>query len=295
MIIEKQRNSEFGTVVSDFDPVSATAGDLADLASQIYASKIAVLKNQRLSIDEFVELGKRFGEPVAYYEPIYHHPDNPLVFVSSYQPATGKQIGVPRTGKFWHSDYQFMDKPFGLTMIYPQVVPEHHRGTYFIDLGAAYRALAPELRAAVAGLQAVHTPRRFFKIRPDDVYRPVGELLAEIETNTPAVVQNAVIEHPVTGESVLYISEGFTAGLRDTAGRDLDGELLETLLTATGQRDDSFTHPNIHLQTFEVGDLLIWDNRSLVHRALHTTTPEPAESFRVTVYDEYPFDASDRR
>ena len=32
--------------------------------------------------------------------------------------------------------------------------------------------------------------------------------------------------------------------------------------------------------------MLVWDNRSLVHRALHTATPEPAVSYRVTVYDD---------
>jgi taurine dioxygenase len=50
--------------------------------------------------------------------------------------------------------------------------------------------------------------------------------------------------------------------------------------------DTSFEHDNIHLQTFEKGDLLVWDNRSLVHRALHTSNSEPAVSYRVTVYDD---------
>jgi hypothetical protein len=43
----------------------------------------------------------------AYYEPVYHHPDTDLIFVSSNLPKDGKQIGVPKTGKFWHADYQF--------------------------------------------------------------------------------------------------------------------------------------------------------------------------------------------
>ncbi|KPC75455.1 hypothetical protein ADL35_25060, partial [Streptomyces sp. NRRL WC-3753] len=51
--------------------------------------------------------------------------------------------------------------------------------------------------------------------------------------------------------------------------------------------DRDFGHENIHLQTFERGDLLVWDNRSLIHCARHTTTPEPTVSFRVTVHDEF--------
>lgn len=292
MIVSKQSDSGLGVVVEGFDAATATNAEVAELKRHIYTDKIAVLKGQSLSPAEFVELGKRMGEPAAYYEPVYHHPDTDLIFVSSNIPKDGKQIGVPKTGKFWHADYQFMDKPFGLTLIYPQVIPKQNRGTYFIDMGKAFEALPQELKAAVANARAVHSPRRFFKIRPSDVYRPVGELLAEIETKTPAVTHSAVVKHPSTGESILYISEGFTTGLEDARGNDLDADLLRSLLEATGQLDSTFKHDNIHLQRYEDGDLLIWDNRSLVHRALHTATSEPAVSFRVTVYDEYPFDDS---
>lgn len=281
-----------GVIVEGFDAAAATDAEIADLKRAVYTEKIAIVKEQRLTPDAFVALGRRMGEPAAYYEPMYHHPDTELIFVSSNVPKDGKQIGVPRTGKFWHADYQFMARPFGLTLILPQAVPTGDRGTYFIDLGKAYAALPQDLKDAVVRAKAVQTPRRYFKIRPEDVYRPVGELLAEIEANTPAVTRNAVIRHPVTGESVLCISEGFTVGLTDEHGKNLDDGLLRELLGATGQYDDTFQHRGIHLQRFDVGDLLIWDNRSLVHRAKHTTTPEPAVSFRVTVYDEYPFDAS---
>jgi len=287
-----EQNAKLGVVVEGFHLKTATDSDVAELKQQIYAKKIAVLKNQNLSTGEFVELGKRLGEPVPYYEPMYHHPENDLVFVSSNVPENGRQVGVPKTGKFWHADYQFMDKPFSLTLIYPQVVPRTNRGTYFIDLGKAYRALPQDLKDALVGVKAVHTPRRYFKIRPEDVYRPVSELLAEIEERTPAVTHSAVVRHPHTDESILYISEGFTVSLVDADGRELDEDLLQRLLEATGQRDTTFTHEHIHLQRFDVGDLLIWDNRSLVHRALHTQTSEAAVSHRVTVYDDGPFDAS---
>lgn len=287
-----QKGAKMGAVVEGFDLAVAADAEILELKKLLYKEKIVLLKAQELSTGSFVELGKRFGVPVPYYEPMYHHPENDLVFVSSNVAEEGKQVGVPKTGKFWHADYQFMVQPFGFTLIHPQVVPTGDRGTFFIDLGKAYEALPQDLKDAAASAKAVHSPRRFFKIRPADVYRPVGELLAEIETKTPAVTHNAVTRHPHTGESILYISEGFTVGLTDEKGNELDADLLHNLLEATGQYDMTFKHPNIHLQRFDAGDLLIWDNRSLVHRALHTTTPEPAVSYRVTVYDEYPFDAS---
>jgi taurine dioxygenase len=194
-------------------------------------------------------------------------------------------MGVPKTGKFWHSDYQFMPRPFDITMIYPQVVPTHDRGTYFIDLCQAYESLSEDLKVAVKGTTATHSVRRFFKIRPSDVYRPISEVIDEVDAKTPPVRLPTAHPHRHTGEPILYVSEGFTLSITDENGRD-QPELLRALLEHTGQLDTTFGHPAIHLQTFEKGDMLLWDNCSMVHRALHATTSEPAVSFRVTVYDE---------
>ncbi|MFI0806247.1 (3R)-3-[(carboxymethyl)amino]fatty acid oxygenase/decarboxylase [Streptomyces echinatus] len=286
MQISDQPGTAIGATVEDFDHTSASDADIAALKATVYTKKIAVLKNQDLSPQAFLDLGKRLGRPETYYEPMYHHPDIPEIFVSSNVPENGKQIGVPKTGKFWHADYQFMPDPFGITLIYPQVVPRKNRGTYFIDMGKAYEALPADLKRDIAGTRCRHSVRKYFKIRPHDVYRPMSEVLDEIERKTPAVLQPTTFTHPMTGETVLYVSEGFTVGIEDRHGNPLDEELLKRLFEATGQLDETFGHDRIHLQGFERGDLLVWDNRSLIHRARHTTTPEPTVSYRVTVHDE---------
>ena len=281
MKIEAREGARFGVTVADFDPDT----DVAELKKAVYANKIAVLKDQDLSPRAFLELGRRMGTVETYYEPIYQHPEVPEVFVSSNVEQDGRQIGVPKTGKFWHSDYQFMPRPFDLTLIYPQVVPTKNRGTYYIDMAAAYEKLSEELKLAVKDTTALHSVRRYFKIRPTDVYRPILEIIAEIDNRTPPVACPTAHVHPHTGDTVLYVSEGFTVSIKDSEGRE-QPELLRELLAATGQLDDTFEHEDIHLQTFEKGDLLVWDNRTLIHRARHTATPEPAVSFRVTVYDD---------
>ncbi|MEW1799383.1 (3R)-3-[(carboxymethyl)amino]fatty acid oxygenase/decarboxylase [Streptomyces virginiae] len=290
MKILRQEDKKFGVTVEEFDLKTATEADFEEIKNRVYSDKIVVLRNQHLSSPEFAELGRRLGTVETYYEPMYQHPEVSEIFVSSNVASSdGTQVGVPKTGKFWHADYQFMPNPFGLTLIYPQVVPKKNRGTFFIDMGRAYEGLSDELKHAVEGTRAVQNVSRYFKIRPEDVYRPVGELVDEIQAKTPPSPHPTAFKHPATGETVLYISEGFTTGLIDADGNALDKSLLTALLEASGQLDDTFEHENIHLQTFEQGDLLVWDNRSLVHRALHTATPEPAVSHRVTVYDQYPF------
>jgi taurine dioxygenase len=278
-----------GAVVTGFEFEQATTEEIDTLRDAIYRDKILLLKDQRLSSAQFVEFGRALGTIETYYEPMYHHPEFREIFVSASKPDEGAQVGVPKTGKFWHADYSFMPKPFPITMIYPQVVPKKNRGTYFIDMGKVFAGLPEDLKAVVRETQSAHSPRRYFKIRPSDVYRPVFELLEEIEKTTPPAVHPTVFTHPVTNEEVLYISEAVTYELRDGDGERIDSELLDELLTMSGQLDTTFTHPNIHTQRFTENDLLIWDNRSLVHRALHTTSPEPAVSHRVTVHDEHPF------
>lgn len=278
-----------GATVSGFEFGRASDQDLDDLVEVMYRDKILVLKDQHLSSAEFIEFGRALGTVEAYYEPMYHHPEYPEIFVSATKPEEGEQIGVPKTGKFWHADYSFMPKPFGITMIYPQVVPKKNRGTYYIDMGAAYQRLSADLKDAIIGSVTEHSPRRYFKIRPSDVYRPIHEIQDEIEKTTPPAFHPTVFDHPVTGEQVLYLSEGFSCEIRDPDGVSLTDDLLDQLLTASGQLDTTFTHPAIHTQRFTESDLLIWDNRSLVHRALHTSSPEPAVSHRVTVHDRHPF------
>ncbi|MFI9243772.1 TauD/TfdA dioxygenase family protein [Streptomyces sp. NPDC053086] len=287
MKITDQPGSALGATVEDFDHAGASDADIEALKRTVYTKKIAVLKGQHLSPRQFLDLGKRLGRPETYYEPMYHHPEIKEIFVSSNVPENGKQIGVPKTGKFWHADYQFMPDPFGITLIHPQVVPRKNRGTYFIDMGRAHERLPQDLKKEIAGTYCRHSVRKYFKIRPHDVYRPLSEILEEVERKTPAVRQPTTFVHPLTGETVLYISEGFTVGIEDADGEPLDDDLLQRLFEATGQLDDSFGHDNIHLQSFERGDLLIWDNRSLIHRARHTATPEPTVSYRVTVHDEH--------
>jgi alpha-ketoglutarate-dependent taurine dioxygenase len=280
-----------GIEVHHFDPAMATSDDIQQLRRHIYTDKLVILKAQDLKPAAFVELGQHFGTPVSYYEPMYHHPENGLIFVSSNLTRAEGQIGVPRTGGFWHADYQFMPEPFAFTLFYPQKLPTGTRGTRFINMASAYERLTPRLKRAIADTFSTHSARRYVKIRPSDVYRPIGEIRAEIERVTPPQTWPTVLIHPVTGERILYISEAFTYAIEDSERNALPTSLLDELLDASGQFDESYEHPNIFVQTYEPGDLVLWDNRSLIHRALHNPTNEPTESYRVTVTDEYPLGA----
>ena len=105
-------DGQLGVAVQDFRLADVTDEDVELLKKTIYTEKAVVLKDQVLSPSEYVALGERFGTLVPYHEPMYHHREHDVIFVSSNVPTGGELVGVPKTGAFWHSDYQFMAQPF---------------------------------------------------------------------------------------------------------------------------------------------------------------------------------------
>lgn len=280
--------SPWGVLVEGFDHETASDEEVATLKRIVYEQRIAVIRDQHLDARQYLALGRRFGEVEAYYQPMYHHPQVREIFVSSNVAENGQTVGVPRTGRFWHSDYEFMPRPFAFTFVHQRVVPKGPRGTYFLDLAHAWERLPADLKAQLQGTVALHSPRRYFKIRPSDVYRPISELLDEIDRETPPARHPTVIRHPVDGRDMLFVSEGLTYALETAGGEPLPASLLQRVFEATGQLDTAPGRQGIHLQTYETHDLVMWDNRALVHCALHTPVPEPTVTWRITVHDGLP-------
>lgn len=297
------RGTGLGAEIHGINPSTLASVDPTELREAVYRHKLVVLKGFAPSPEEFLQFGRTLGDVRAYYEPIYHHPEFPEIFLSSNDEAAG---GVPKTGAFWHIDYQFMPEPFAFTMTLPLAVPGTDRGTYFVDLAQAWAQVPDSLKEQVRGTRSVNSPRRYVKIRPSDVYRPIGEVLEEIEAVTPPQYWPTVLRHPITGEEYLYICEAFTESLyRPEAtdavadcpdgrgqgrGERLDGDVLAELLRISGQSPDTDpeTHPLVHTQHFGVGDALLWDNRVLTHRAKHGSTPGTVTTHRLTMVDGHP-------
>ena len=143
---------------------------------------------------------------------------------------------------------------------------------------AAIRAAS----AAIADKSCFHEAVMYYKIQPWDIDRAIAELMAEFRELSPGAHHPAIIEHPVTGEQALYISEGFTMSV-DGMSHEQSGEILAELF-------DFARRPEfIHEHTWGAGDMMLWENRTLNHMSSGIPKGEKSVSYRIGVYDGLPF------
>jgi taurine dioxygenase len=267
----------------DVNTLTPDSPELAMIRNLIYQNKLLVLRDQDVTAREYVAFARKLGRPQVYFQPQYHHPSHPEIFVSSNViEADGKKLGVSGTGRYWHTDCAFEQNPLSFTSIYPLVFPKSARETSYIDMAEVYKKLPTELKSAVDGATAIHEGQMRYKVQATDIDRSLRELLDRINTEVPPVAHPAIIEHPVTGEKILYISSGFTTQLVG-----LNHEENQRILQALFEFIEQPEH--IHTHYWEEDDLIIWDNRPLVHKASTVKPGEKSKSYRIGIYDELPF------
>jgi len=259
MRILKQPDQSIGAVVADVDIKNPSA--LEGIKEQLYSNKVVVLKQQELSEQDFCDFSSMFGTPIPYLQENYHHPSYPLIFVSSNIKLDGEHIGVARTGRYWHSDTSFYVDPVPLTMLYPRVIPQNsRRTTMFIDMQKAYEAMPAQMQRRLASMRFIHSGKWRYKVRKEDAGYDLHEILQKIHTVQPPVVHPAVITHPVTGAKVLYGSSGFTVGIEGMGSDEASAVLAEVF---------DFCEQPRFISEFQwaLGDVIVWDNRFLSHKA----------------------------
>ncbi len=271
-----------GAEIVEFRAQACTAEEAAQVVAAVHTHKLVVFRGQQMTKPEYVAFARRLGRPQVYFQPNYHHPDHPEIFVSANVELEGKKVGVAGTGKYWHTDYQFMPEPLPLTMVYPQQWSPSARGTHYLDMTRALERVPAELRAMLEGRRAIQEGKWRYKIQASDIDRSLLEIKEEIERTVPASLHPAILTHPVTGARSLYVSSGFTTGFEGLK-TDESNQLLAALIAIIEQPEQ------VHTQVWGEGDVLMWDNRTLLHRASATPRGEPSVSFRIGVYDDHPF------
>lgn len=282
MKITPSAEGRLGAEITELDVRALSAEEPAGLKQALYEHRLLVIREQTLTKPEYIAFARKLGRLQIYFQPNYHHPEHPEIFVSSNVPENGRKVGVAGTGRYWHTDYQFFEEPLPFVMVYPQVLPTSRRETFYIDMQRVYDELPSELRAHVEDRRAIHDGKWRYKVTEEDIDRALIDLLRSAEELVPATTHPAVIQHPLTGKKSLYVSSGFTTGLVGLSPEESSDVLAQ--LFAFTERED-----HIHTHTWRYGDILLWENRALLHRAGDTPRGEPSMSYRIGVYDDLPF------
>ena len=253
-----------GAEIHGIDLTSLDDDAFAELRKLWLDYKVLFFRDQDLTIEEHIAFGRRFGElelhPFA--------PDLPefpeIVHITSTKER-------PYAANSWHSDVTWRRAPSLGSILRGRVIPPVGGDTCFANAVMAYERLRPEWKERIEGLTAEHDYMRVFgRGVPDDKKE-------EMRKKYPVQHHPVVRTHPETGRKGLYISNAVSTGVKDIVGMEADAS--RTLI------DELFTHSqDPHFQVrykWRVGDLVVWDNRTLMHKA--TTNVLPPDKFR-TLY-----------
>jgi len=221
---------------------------------------VVVMHGQNLSDPQLIAFSKNFGEldppgPNPYGEPFLK--DHPELNVISNVVENGKPVGNLGDGEaVWHADMTYVDVPPKAAMLHALEVPPPEAGgnTYFANMFAAYETLPADLKKAVEGRIAVHDASRNSAGMLRKGYKEVTDVTQTVGARHPLVRTDAK-----TGRKALFLGRRPNAYVIGLSVAESDA-LLDALWAHATQPRFSMCHE------WKVGDLLMWNNLSVLHR-----------------------------
>ena len=255
--LEVVPTSTVGAEVRGVDLAQAGAAEIEAIKRAWYEHDLLVFRGQRLSDDDLLAFSRHFGALDA--PPIQGagrksppgYPD--ILVVSNVRDGAGEAIGTLGDGEAaWHTDMSYAPLPPDASMLYSLEIPLSGGDTCFAGMKAALAKLPPALAARVAKLDIKH----------DGTYDSGGTLRKGLAPSadprsSPGTPHPAVIEHPESGARALYLGRRRNAYVMGLALEESE-RLLDELWR--------YVETSVYRHTWAIGDLVLWDNRTTMHR-----------------------------
>ena len=225
-----------------------------------------------LHVDDVTQVAfsKRLGRVV-----VLGRGENPEIFRVTLDPAKNPAAEYLRGTFDWHIDGCTDDVPIMATLLSAHAVAESGGETEFASTYAAYEDLSEEEKERYLSLRVVHTIEASQRLVNSD---PSPEEVA-IWRSRPSKEHPLVWTHQSGRRSlVLGATASHVVGLDHDEGRALLADLLAR----------STTPERIYRHQWEVGDLLIWDNRGVLHRACPYDAASARDMHRTTLHGDEP-------
>ncbi|RJO77627.1 TauD/TfdA family dioxygenase [Nocardia panacis] len=252
----------FGARVSGIDLTRSLDEDTAAaLADHLLQYRVLVIGDQQLTHADHLRVSRVFGEPEIHVQDQYTVAGFPQIVTISNIHRDGVPIGLydGDNEEEWHSDLSWKPRMSAVSLLYSVVAAQVGGQTRFADTTAAYDDLPPLVKDRVDRLVAVHSMTHLEQ-RQQAHHAAKVTLTARQRARVPDVTHPLVREHPVTGRRSLLLGDMIIAaivGMPDDAA----GALLAQLHAHATAPQYVYAH------YWRVGDLVIWDNRAVMHTA----------------------------
>lgn len=237
----------------------ASEADLPAVVTALHRHQVIVLRGQAIDPARFVAVSRHFGSAQPHIAAHLRHPEHPEILLLSNIFEDGESIGIYDGAAYWHTDMSYEDPPGAATLVHSLQAPDAGGETAFAGMQAAYEALPDAMKRRIDGLTVLH----HYGNRSDleEVSRTSATpLKADQQKQLRNVFHPLVKRHPATGRPALYAVAGSSfgiVGMPDDKARALLDELMAHA-----------TRPEfVHSHRYAVGDLVVWDNHSTLHKA----------------------------
>ena len=257
-IVVEPANAPCGAIVRGVNFADdITPETVAEIRAAWLEHLVVAFPDQHMSLDRYEEIAQLFGDfgQDPYFKGLSDHPH--IAEVKREADET-----TPLFAEGWHSDWSFLDSPPSATMLYGRVIPPHGGDTLYANQIAAYEALDDNMKQRLEGLQGIHSARRGYSKQGLYGEKDTGRSMAIVYSDDAMATQlhPLVQTHPETGRKALFLSPGYTIGIKDMDPNEAQ-ELLMQLYVH--QAKDEF----IYRHSWAENMLTMWDNRSVVHAA----------------------------
>lgn len=267
-----------GLAISGLDMARPVGPEIEqELHTLFLTHKILCFRKQALSLEEQVAFTRIWGNPLEHtMEGQKQAGAGNKVQVASNAGPDGKPNGKHPdvTAMRWHTDRSWRKEPALATILLGIEVPSEGGDTPFCDAAAAYRALPETTKRELDGVKVIHSVEYSRRAAG-------GPPATEYELRIgPPVAHPLVRRHPETGEPSLFLgSHAWKIEGRDEA----EGRAMIERLTEFMTRDEF-----VYAHKWQRGDLLVWDNRCLLHRATPYDTARELRIMHRTVVEGGP-------
>ena len=225
-------SAALGAEITNVDLAKVTEAEVEEIRSLLNEHKVIFFPGQKISMDEHVDFGSKFGE-------LEGHPNLKKNNSHSHPKVFELVASEGGIADEWHTDITCQDQPALMSGVHMVKCPEIGGDTMWSSLSAAYDALSDPLKDLCDGLTALHDAR------------PHGK-------PEKTAIHPVVRTHPETGKKILYVNEHFTRRIVEMSMDESD--MLLSHLTKWVTRPEFTVRYN-----WTEGTIAMWDNRSTQH------------------------------